>query len=155
MIQLWPKSMGYLRVLYSANNAGYYADSEVICHTPKGDDDLKRTIRQIKFPTSATPKLTRVVAYARVSSGKDALLPRTRLVSIPQVWRSWSSFLKGLYRTTKIIPIRKIIGMTSTTSTPTSQQAGWGRQTESRKYDEHRLSCPVHPTTIIISGGTS
>lgn len=35
---------------------------------------MKRTIRQIKFPTSATPKLTRVVAYARVSSGKDAML---------------------------------------------------------------------------------
>lgn len=35
---------------------------------------MNRTIRQVKFPTSATPKLTRVVAYARVSSGKDAML---------------------------------------------------------------------------------
>lgn len=35
---------------------------------------MNRTIRQVNFPTSATPKLTRVAAYARVSSGKDAML---------------------------------------------------------------------------------
>lgn len=35
---------------------------------------MNRKIRQVKFPASAMPKLTRVVAYARVSSGKDAML---------------------------------------------------------------------------------
>ena len=35
---------------------------------------MNRKIRQIKFPISQTPKLTRVAAYARVSSGKDAML---------------------------------------------------------------------------------
>jgi len=34
---------------------------------------LKRTITQVEFPAEA-PKLTRVAAYARVSSGKDAML---------------------------------------------------------------------------------
>lgn len=35
---------------------------------------MNRKIRQIKFPISQTPRLTRVAAYARVSSGKDAML---------------------------------------------------------------------------------
>lgn len=61
-------------------------------------------------------------------------------------------FIKGT-RAQKIKHIRKIIGVTSTTSTPTTPQAGWDRQTESPKYDEHWLSCPAHPATIIISGG--
>lgn len=43
--------------------------------------------------------------------------------------------------------------MTSTTSTLVPQQAEWDRQTESPKYDEHWLSCPAHPATIIISEG--
>jgi len=35
---------------------------------------MNRIIRQVKFPAAAIPKLTRVAAYARVSSGKDAML---------------------------------------------------------------------------------
>lgn len=35
---------------------------------------MHRTIRQIQFPASAAQRLTRVAAYARVSSGKDAML---------------------------------------------------------------------------------
>ena len=36
-------------------------------------DFMERTIRQVEFPVEA-PTLTRVAAYARVSSGKDAML---------------------------------------------------------------------------------
>lgn len=35
---------------------------------------MNRTIRQVNFAIPAVPKLTRVAAYARVSSGKDAML---------------------------------------------------------------------------------
>lgn len=35
---------------------------------------MGKTIREIKFPTANAPTLTRVAAYARVSSGKDAML---------------------------------------------------------------------------------
>lgn len=35
---------------------------------------MSRIIKQIKFPVSQAPKLTRVAAYARVSTGKDAML---------------------------------------------------------------------------------
>lgn len=35
---------------------------------------MERTIKKIVFPVQETPKLTRVAAYARVSSGKDAML---------------------------------------------------------------------------------
>lgn len=35
---------------------------------------MSRTINQISFPSAKVPSLTRVAAYARVSSGKDAML---------------------------------------------------------------------------------
>lgn len=35
---------------------------------------MERTVKQVLFPTAKIPKLTRVAAYARVSSGKDAML---------------------------------------------------------------------------------
>lgn len=35
---------------------------------------MSRIIRQVKFAVPAAPKMTRVAAYARVSSGKDAML---------------------------------------------------------------------------------
>ena len=35
---------------------------------------MERTVAQIRFPAVALPQLTRVAAYARVSSGKDAML---------------------------------------------------------------------------------
>ena len=35
---------------------------------------MSRTIKQISFPSAKVPCLTRVTAYARVSSGKDAML---------------------------------------------------------------------------------
>lgn len=35
---------------------------------------MNRIIKQVKFPVSQMPKLTKVAAYARVSSGKDAML---------------------------------------------------------------------------------
>ena len=35
---------------------------------------MARTIQQISFPTPMRPSLKRVAAYARVSSGKDAML---------------------------------------------------------------------------------
>ena len=35
---------------------------------------MDRIIRRVKFPVPAAPKLTKVAAYARVSSGKDAML---------------------------------------------------------------------------------
>ena len=35
---------------------------------------MNRTIKQISFPSAKVPSLTRVAAYARVSSGKDAML---------------------------------------------------------------------------------
>ena len=35
---------------------------------------MERTVAQIRFPAVALPRLTRVAAYARVSSGKDAML---------------------------------------------------------------------------------
>lgn len=35
---------------------------------------MNRTIRQVKFPFAEMPKLTRVAAYARVSSGKESML---------------------------------------------------------------------------------
>lgn len=35
---------------------------------------MTRTIKPVSFPASSAPKLTRVAAYARVSSGKDAML---------------------------------------------------------------------------------
>ncbi len=35
---------------------------------------MERTIKKIVFPVQEAPKLTRVAAYARVSSGKDAML---------------------------------------------------------------------------------
>ena len=35
---------------------------------------MERTIKQVVFPVASIPKLTRVAAYARVSSGKDAML---------------------------------------------------------------------------------
>lgn len=35
---------------------------------------MERTIKKIAFPVQEAPKLTRVVAYARVSSSKDAML---------------------------------------------------------------------------------
>lgn len=35
---------------------------------------MNRIIRQVKFTAPAAPRLTRVAAYARVSSGKDAML---------------------------------------------------------------------------------
>lgn len=35
---------------------------------------MSRTIKQISFPSAKVPSLTRVAAYARVSSGKDAML---------------------------------------------------------------------------------
>ena len=35
---------------------------------------MKRTVKQVSFPVPDAPKLTRVAAYARVSSGKDAML---------------------------------------------------------------------------------
>ena len=35
---------------------------------------MERTIKRVLFPTAKIPKLTRVAAYARVSSGKDAML---------------------------------------------------------------------------------
>ena len=35
---------------------------------------MKRVIEKVAFPTAAAPKLTRVAAYARVSSAKDAML---------------------------------------------------------------------------------
>ena len=35
---------------------------------------MSRTIKQISFPLTKAPSLTRVAAYARVSSGKDAML---------------------------------------------------------------------------------
>ena len=35
---------------------------------------MKRTIKQVSFPVPDAPKLTKVAAYARVSSGKDAML---------------------------------------------------------------------------------
>ena len=38
LIQLSPKSMAYLRVVYSAETTGYVLDSEVICHTPEGGE---------------------------------------------------------------------------------------------------------------------
>ena len=35
---------------------------------------MARTIQQISFPAPMRPSLKRVAAYARVSSGKDAML---------------------------------------------------------------------------------
>ena len=35
---------------------------------------MERTVAQIQFPAAPLPRLTRVAAYARVSSGKDAML---------------------------------------------------------------------------------
>lgn len=35
---------------------------------------MERIIKKIAFPVPQAPKLTRVAAYARVSSGKDAML---------------------------------------------------------------------------------
>lgn len=35
---------------------------------------MSRMIKQISFPSAKAPSLTRVAAYARVSSGKDAML---------------------------------------------------------------------------------
>lgn len=35
---------------------------------------MERTVKQVLFPATKVPKLTRVAAYARVSSGKDAML---------------------------------------------------------------------------------
>ena len=35
---------------------------------------MARTIKKVAFPVAQAPKLTRVVAYARVSSGKDTML---------------------------------------------------------------------------------
>ena len=35
---------------------------------------MKRVIEKVAFPTAAAPKLTRVAAYARVSSAKDTML---------------------------------------------------------------------------------
>ena len=35
---------------------------------------MERTVAQIRFPAAPLPRLTRVAAYARVSSGKDAML---------------------------------------------------------------------------------
>ena len=35
---------------------------------------MARTVKQVLFPAANIPKLTRVAAYARVSSGKDAML---------------------------------------------------------------------------------
>lgn len=35
---------------------------------------MKRTVKQARFPAANIPTLTRVAAYARVSSGKDAIL---------------------------------------------------------------------------------
>ena len=35
---------------------------------------MSRTIKQISFPSAKVPSITRVAAYARVSSGKDAML---------------------------------------------------------------------------------
>ena len=35
---------------------------------------MKRTVQQVDFAIPAQPKATRVAAYARVSSGKDAML---------------------------------------------------------------------------------
>ena len=35
---------------------------------------MERTVKQVLFPGACIPKLTRVAAYARVSSGKDAML---------------------------------------------------------------------------------
>ena len=35
---------------------------------------MERTVKQVLFPAAKIPKLTRVAAYARVSSGKDAML---------------------------------------------------------------------------------
>lgn len=35
---------------------------------------MERTVKQVRFPAMSIPKLTRVAAYARVSSGKDAML---------------------------------------------------------------------------------
>ena len=35
---------------------------------------MERVIKQVRFPATGIPKLTRVAAYARVSSGKDAML---------------------------------------------------------------------------------
>ncbi len=35
---------------------------------------MKRTVKQVSFPVPKAPKLTKVAAYARVSSGKDAML---------------------------------------------------------------------------------
>ena len=35
---------------------------------------MERIIRQVSFPGAEMPRLKRVAAYARVSSGKDAML---------------------------------------------------------------------------------
>lgn len=35
---------------------------------------MERAVKQVRFPATSIPKLTRVAAYARVSSGKDAML---------------------------------------------------------------------------------
>ena len=35
---------------------------------------MERTIKQVRFPAANIPTLTRVAAYVRVSSGKDAML---------------------------------------------------------------------------------
>lgn len=35
---------------------------------------MDRVVKQVMFPAAKLPKLTKVAAYARVSSGKDAML---------------------------------------------------------------------------------
>ena len=57
-------------------------------------------LRRVRVLLSQTVQIGGDHNVWKTASGEEPLLPRTRLVSILQVWRSWSSFLKGLYSKT-------------------------------------------------------
>ena len=47
---------------------------EVICLTPREVNQMERVVERVGALIPAQPKALRVCAYARVSTGKDAML---------------------------------------------------------------------------------
>lgn len=69
--------MGYLRIVFSRNvldiSAGQ-SEYEVPQYDTTEEIHMERIVVQQHFPKVSIQKLKRVATYARVSSGKDAML---------------------------------------------------------------------------------
>ena len=102
-------------------------------------------LRRVRVLLSQTVQIGGDHNVRKTASGEEPLLPRTRLVSIHQVRRSWSSFLKGLYRTTKNNTYKKDYRNDQHDLHSFIAAGRMKRAAESRHYWINLLSCPASP----------